>query len=371
MPLRALLAQPDRAAFLDPGERVRRACEARGVELARLDEVTGRADFFRGMEEAIAGRDLVIADLSPDLYPFSANPIVELVAGCARRLDRTVVIVDRDASIEGSIGYERLEEGLGRALERLATEHAAAALPVRRTNSLGMEFALVRPGAFTMGDPDLEHAPPHRVRLSRPFWLGVHPVTNAQYAAYDGEHSSGIHDEYFLTGVTQPVVDVTWADAVAFCEWLSRTDGLRCRLPTEAEWEFACRAGRSATESRYPWGSDWPPSPPAGNYGLVGKSDPFPVTSPVGKFGANPLGLHDLGGNVWEWCSDGYGELATDGESVDPTGSPSNQHRVLRGGAWSTTEEEEMRTAWREVLEGSDSDVDIGFRVLVEAHESP
>jgi formylglycine-generating enzyme required for sulfatase activity len=137
---------------------------------------------------------------------------------------------------------------------------------------------------------------------------------------------------------THPVVEVSWNDAQAFCEWLTKKElaegkikaGQKYRLPTDAEWSVAVGLGKEKgntpeEKSRgikdvYPWGKEWPPPVGAGNYNKSLKVDKFDYTSPVGSFAANKLGLHDMGGNMWEWCEDKY--------------SPTSFGRVLRGASW-------------------------------------
>ena len=139
---------------------------------------------------------------------------------------------------------------------------------------------------------------------------------------------------------THPVVEVSWNDAQAFCEWLTKKElaegkikaGQKYRLPTDAEWSVAVGLGQEqgktpeekqrGIKDMYPWGKEWPPPVGAGNYYKSLKVDKFEYTAPVGSFAANQFGLHDLGGNVWEWCEDWY----------DPE---AQKHRVLRGASWS------------------------------------
>ncbi|MCY2991294.1 MAG: SUMF1/EgtB/PvdO family nonheme iron enzyme [Planctomycetota bacterium] len=149
----------------------------------------------------------------------------------------------------------------------------------------------------------------------------------------------------FSQGEDHPVVNVSWNDAVAFCEWLSRTEGTSYRLPTEAEWEYACRAG---TRTRYQQGDD-----PEGLYevanvadatakakfpkwsGVIAGHDGYVFTAPVGSYRANGFGLYDMHGNVFEWCADWYdAEYYGKSPSEDPPGAASGSYRVHRGGGW-------------------------------------
>jgi formylglycine-generating enzyme required for sulfatase activity len=161
-----------------------------------------------------------------------------------------------------------------------------------------------------------------------------------------------------------PVVNVSWDDAQAFCQWLSRREGKTYRLPTDHEWSVAVGIGdrESATaspgdkngkiESIYPWGSTWPPPNGAGNYDSSLQCDRFDGTAPVGSFAANRFGLFDLGGNVWEWCEDWY-------DSDQDT-------RVVRGGSWSIAAKFDLRSSGRDVLTPAYRYVNCGFRVVLE-----
>jgi formylglycine-generating enzyme required for sulfatase activity len=271
-------------------------------------------------------------------------------------------------------------------------------------NSLGMPFVLIPAGEFLMGSdeppqalagayPQYEQerfrklgdeAPVHKVRITRPFYLGQTEVTVAQFRrflelsgyrpeseadgtggygynpAYDpdkserGDAFEGRNPKYswrnpgFRQGDDHPVLNVTWNDAVAMAKWLSAAEGRRYRLPTEAEWEYAARAG---TRSRYHSGDDpqtllkvanlfdaearayWPKWQA---YALAGP-DGFAFTAPVGSFAPNGFGLYDMHGNAWEWCADYYGEnYYAESPVDDPRGPASGTVRVRRGGSWHT-----------------------------------
>ncbi|RFC48594.1 MAG: Formylglycine-generating enzyme, required for sulfatase activity, contains SUMF1/FGE domain [Verrucomicrobia bacterium] len=161
-----------------------------------------------------------------------------------------------------------------------------------------------------------------------------------------------------------PVVEVSWEDAQAFCQWLSRREGKTYRLPTDHEWSLAVGIGgwENATaspadkdgviEGVYPWGTTWPPPNGAGNYDSSFNCDRFDGTAPVGSFAANPLGLFDLGGNVWEWCEDWY----QSGQTL----------RVLRGGSWCNSTVISLRSSRRNRDAPTFRYDDIGFRVVLE-----
>ena len=208
-----------------------------------------------------------------------------------------------------------------------------------------MEFVLIPAGTFQMGsnkddkDADDDEIPRHPVRITKPFYLGKYEVTRGQFRKFAAE--TGFDSKEWLSpGFEQtddhPVVNVSWNDAVKYCEWLNgKKDGYKYRLPTEAEWEYACRAGST---TRYCFGDDADRLAQYGNIG--GKADGFEYTAPVGSFKRNAWGLYDLHGNVWEWCSDGYNAgyyktLSVDTPTDDPPGVDGASSRVLRGGSWS------------------------------------
>jgi len=282
----------------------------------------------------------------------------------------------------------------------LAGAHAAEI----EHNSLGMAFVKLPAGEFLMGSdepPDTlaraypqlpaarfaqldDEGPVHRVRITRAFWMGQHEVTVGQFRRFveasghvpeseaDGTGGYGWRADYdpattprgdafegrdrryswrnpgFAQGEDHPVVNVTWHDAQALAAWLSRTEGRRYRLPTEAEWEYACRAG---TRSRYHAGDDprsllgaanvfdarsarhWPQWQAMALQG----DDGHAFTAPVGSYAPNPWGLHDMHGNAWEWVADWHGDDYYAKSPIDdPQGPAQGTVRVRRGGSWHT-----------------------------------
>ncbi len=199
----------------------------------------------------------------------------------------------------------------------------------RMTNSIGVDFRLLSAGTITMGDaagdPDEK---PHRVTLTKPFYMGVHEVTNAQWKQVMGSVPSKWKDDDL------PVEQVTWEEVTEFCRKLSalpeeRKAGRVYRLPTEAEWEYACRA---RTTTKYSFGED---ESLLGDYGWF-DGNSGNKTHRVGQKKPNAWGLYDMHGNVWEWCSDWYGDYP-DGEVTNPQGPSSGSDRVSRGGSWCGT----------------------------------
>jgi len=205
--------------------------------------------------------------------------------------------------------------------------------PIRITNSLGITFSLIPPGQFSMGSPldeewHREEEILHRVTLTRPFYLSVTEMTQGQWKALMGNNPS------FFTGDNLPVETVTWDEANAFCRKLGQKDGAKYRLPTEAEWEYACRAG---TTTPFHTGPTIQPGEANydGNSTYAGgsKGEFRETTTPADTFAPNAWGLHDMHGNVWEWCQDWYAPYPK-GETKDPTGPASGEKRVMRGGCW-------------------------------------
>ena len=229
------------------------------------------------------------------------------------------------------------------AVTPVKAEHAEADAPktnpgsepnvpgvMEATNSIGMKLRLIPAGEFMMGFQATEAAredyePQHRVSITKPFYMGVTEVTQEQYQKVMGTNPSE------FKGPQNPVETVRWTDAVEFCRKLSampaeKAAGRVYRLPTEAEWEYACRAG---TKTTYGFGDV---ASGLGAYGwFEGNSDSKP--HPVGEKKPNAWGLYDMHGNVWEWCQDRYGEYPS-GSATDPTGATSGSVRVFRGGGW-------------------------------------
>jgi formylglycine-generating enzyme required for sulfatase activity len=209
----------------------------------------------------------------------------------------------------------------------------------------GVSLPLVRipAGEFVMGSPDAEperfsdEGPQHRVRL-REFWLGQTPITQAQWRAVMGTNPSRFTDQ--PDSDQRPVEQMSWREAMAFCRQLADRTGRVYTLPSEAQWEYACRAG---TTSPFAFGESI--TPELANYDghTTYAGSPEGVyrkqTTAVGAFPANAWGLHDMHGNVWEWCLDhwhnSYASAPGDGSAwVDSEDENNAIHRLLRGGSW-------------------------------------
>lgn len=228
------------------------------------------------------------------------------------------------------------------------------------TNSIGMKFLRIEPGSFLMGSAsggDFDERPVHRVHISRPYHLSVTEVTNAQYEQFDSSHAGLRGRRGISKDDDEAVVFVSWHEAVKFCEWLSAREGKTYRLPTEAEWEYACRAG---TTTRYHTGDELPESH---HRNQKEGWEPVPVPLHVGRAPANSWGLHDLHGNVEEWCHDWYGPYPAAAET-DPVGATAGDFRVTRGGSHGTPVEF-LRSANRLGTLPEDRHWLIGFRVVL------
>jgi len=233
-------------------------------------------------------------------------------------------------------------------------------------NTVGMELVEVPAGSFTMGqtwegaDPEVmanaDESPEHRVSISRSFRMASTPVTNAQYERYDPEHRIRRGRKGLSREDDEAVVFVSWHDAVAFCEWLSEQEGTPYRLPTEAEWEYACRAG---TTTAYSTGDDLPD---AYHRHQEDDWDPEVVSLTVGTTRANDFGLGDMHGLVEEWCHDWYGPYEREPQ-IDPVGRAAGQFRVTRGGSHNT-DVDFLRSAGRAGTLPEDGHWLIGFRVV-------
>ena len=213
----------------------------------------------------------------------------------------------------------------------------------------------IPPGRFQMGsewEQSFEdERPRHWVELSRGFWMGDTPVTQVLWAVVmDGATPSEFEGE------GRPVERVSWEDVQKFLERLSSLGpGLRMRLPTEAEWEYACRAG---TDTEY-WSGDGEAAlASVGWYGANSGRE----TKPVGQKPANPWGLHDVHGNVWEWCGDSLREYAASPE-LNPVGTRDGSSRVVRGGSWRNTARS-ARSAFRSWNSPGYRNSYLGFRLV-------
>jgi sulfatase modifying factor 1 len=227
---------------------------------------------------------------------------------------------------------------------------------------LSLEMLWCKPGTFEMGSPLEEEGrydreTLHEVTLTSGYWLGKHPVTQAQWENVMGDNPS------YLKGANRPVECVSWDDVTSFCEKLTELEreagrlpaDMAYQLPTEAEWEYACRAG---TTTAFSFGDE-----------LTAKdahiAENLGGTIEVGKYPGNAWGFHDMHGNVWEWCADRYGAYST-GAVRDPVGPADGSYRVERGGSWPPAAEY-ARSAVRGMDKPAFSLFTLGFRLSLPA----
>ena len=238
------------------------------------------------------------------------------------------------------------------------------------TNLVGIKMVLVPPGSFVMGAPESEPSqeanerPVHRVTITRPFFISACPITQGQFKRVMGHNPS-----YFSIknggSEDHPVETVSWHDVRSFCDWLSALDtelmeGQRYRLPTEAEWEYACRAGG---QGAYTFGNDPSALLSFGWY----RENSGGMTQATGQLRPNAWGLYDMHGNVWQWCKDFYkGKYYAESVTEDPKGPRCGRYRVVRGGSW-YNEAKFCRSAHRSRYLPDEKSRLIGFRVVCAA----
>lgn len=236
-------------------------------------------------------------------------------------------------------------------------------------NSIGMRLVHISPGEFLMGESEKDEVewdelPVHRVCISRSFYAAVTPVTNAQYEQFNPAHKRWRGKNGLSAADDEAVIWVSWVDAVQFCEWLSQKEGKPYRLPTEAEWEYMCRAG---TTTVYWTGNDLPPEFHRDQFNDVSWTHSEIAQTNllrVGQTPANPWGLCDMHGIVEEWCFDWYGLYPSDGHfEVDPIGCITGESRVTRGGSHHT-DIHYLRSATRLGAIPEDKHWYIGFRII-------
>ena len=276
----------------------------------------------------------------------------------------------------------RRSRGRGVGLEKLfdVLQPEVASGPKSLVNAVGMSFVLIPAGTFQMGSPPHEpghrtnEEPVHEVVIGAPVYLGMAPVTQRQYLAVMGKNPS----RFTATsggGLDHPVEMVSWEDAVAFCRQLSEhpnevAAGRHYRLPTEAEWEYACRAGTATA-----FGHGATLSAAQANFDVTHSHAEHPDgtvtgrTTPVMRFPARDWGLYVMHGHVWEWCADWYAESYYKASHLrDPQGPPTGKLKVLRGGGW-RNQFPACRAAYRNALAPHQKDSATGFRVVLELAE--
>ena len=271
------------------------------------------------------------------------------------------------------LGFPVTPFNVGTPAEKMTVEESIESNQI--INSIGMRFTLIPKGTFMMGSPDgeLERSDDetlHEVTISRDYYFGIHEVTQDQYLKITGVNPS-FFQGFRIRGssMNHPVEEVSWKDAVEFCKQLSELPeeikaGRVYRLPTEAEWEYACRAGTKTAFSfeekgdllaTYLWyhRHGWFELNSSGETHTVGQKQP------------NRWGLYDMHGNVWEWCEDRYGKYP-EGPLVDPIGPDLGGRRVARGGSYLLGFQDLCRSASRMAFEPTYQFVELGFRVVLE-----
>ncbi len=228
----------------------------------------------------------------------------------------------------------------------------------RVRNSLGMALVEIPAGSFLTGGTggEFDELPARRVSISTAFGMGATEVTNTQYEQFDPAHRALRGKDGLSKADDEAVIFVSWDEATAFCKWLGEREGVPYRLPTEAEWEYACRAGTATPFNT----GDKPPAGVPANEGAKWYAEAVPTC--VGRGKANGFGLFDMHGNVAEWCADWYGPYV-EGAANDPVGPAAGEFRVIRGGSHSTLPFY-CRSANRGASLPGDRSWLIGFRVV-------
>jgi formylglycine-generating enzyme required for sulfatase activity len=278
------------------------------------------------------------------------------------------------AAIERSVQAARLQASAARSPEGAQKNSSSEREPGAMFRDLDApwcpELVVIPAGSFVMGSPDDEKGrdrdeePQHRVRFAAAFALGRYPVTFEEYDRFCIETARQQPADQGWGRGRLPVINVAWDDAQAYCAWLSERTGQPYRLPSEAEWEYACRAGTTtpfwtgvtigAAEANYDGGYA---------YGSGDVGEYRERTTPVDAFAMNPWGVYDLHGNVWEWCEDCWND-SYDGAPSDGSAwlDGDCSLRAVRGGSW-YGEPRYMRSACRSKNERADRGSNLGFRI--------
>ena len=354
-------ALADARKVYTPASRQVKACErnlASASESVRQGVLSELAPYLKGLRERRKALAVEMLPTHPrirklDQHIQSASERLGELAECLRPEDF------RDHGIVAPLKYPA-DEATVKAMQMDAA--GAAGVPVTKEVDLGggvkMKFVYIPPGEFIMGSKDVsdDEKPVHRVRITKGFYLGIHEVAQAQYEAVVGKNPS------HFKGRDNPVECVSWDDAVEFCGKLSRKTGETYRLPTEAEWEYACHAGAA---TKYGFGDS---DTPLDEYAWYNKNSGGKAHA-VGGRKPNAFGLYDMHGNVWEWCADWYDKAYYRKSPVEnPVGSATDGNRVLRGGSW-THGPRGCRSAGRDGDGPADGDDGNGFRVVLSVQE--
>ena len=321
-----------------------------------------------------------------------ANQTLELMAASQQIEIRKDGFVPYTAEFTSRPGLDQAIRVTLKSLEQARLEQIRPVI----TTAAGQELKLFYPGAFTMGASRREagRRPNENLRdiqLERAFYIGFNEVSNAEFRQFSADHSSGTVSGVTLNNESQPVVQVSWAQAAAYCNWLSEQEGLPLfyeidgediigfnpeatgyRLPTEAEWAWVARTDGTGNTLKYPWGDQLPPPENAGNFAditaqnylgeiMFNYNDNYFATAPVASFAPNHYAIYDMAGNVSEWVHDYYGAVGTFGVEVDPLGPELGQFHTIRGSSWAHGAVTEMRLSFRDF--GEEPRDDVGFRI--------
>jgi formylglycine-generating enzyme required for sulfatase activity len=323
----------------------------------------------------------------------AANQTLRLVAATHDIEIRKAGFVDFKTSVTPRPGIPQVIE-----TKLLTAEQTRlASTPATIRTKLGQELKLMPLGRFTMGSPRREpgrraNEAQRDVEFKRAFYMGVREVTNGEFRRFKADHKSSFVGQNSLDLDNQPVVNITWQQAAAYCNWLSEQEGLPpaykkdgdsfvpvtpmtrgYRLASDAEWEWVARYGAGGKMRRYPWGDALPVERGSGNYAdrsanivlqdvIPDYDDGYITSAPVGKFPPNALGLYDIGGNVAEWVHDYYA-VSVDATrvAVDPLGPEQGKPHVVRGASWRQSNVTDMRLSARDFSDSQRND--IGFRI--------
>lgn len=324
----------------------------------------------------------------------TGNTIVRLSSAPHRIEVKRRGFRDWSSTITPRPGYPQTLAANLRSLEAIQRDSVAR----NAQTAAGQSLRRIDGGTFSMGASRAENGRRANevirpVTIASPYMISVKEVTNKEFAEFRKNHNSGADVHVSLAADNNPVANVTWADAVQYCNWLSKKEGRApvykqefgrwvpvypftdgYRLPTEAEWAWAIRFSELPAPRKFPWGKDWPPPKDSGNFSdltaralvptIIPKyDDGYASTAPVGTFKPSALGIYDGGGNVAEWVNDWY-TVPAPGITVpvvDPTGPERGTSHVIRGSSWRHAGFTEMRLSYRDY--GSDARADVGFRI--------
>jgi|GEM_PF-1646487 len=350
-----------------------------GINLAEKTEVEAEQTLLGAMQ----------AILRPNSTVETSERTVVTANGQTVTVDGQTVVASSEAPVTSGLGEETVwpedYEYRDQLKLRRRTE-TVQGYRERLTDDLSIEMLQIPAGRFVMGSPEDEpernsnEGPQHEVQVPE-FFMGKYPVTQAEWR-WVAENLPQVNrelkaDPSSFKGDRHPVESVNWFEAVEFCDRLSLHTGRTYRLPSEAEWEYACRAGTTTpfhfgetittTVANYR-GTDWKELEISGSYGRGPKGEYREKTTPVGHFGVtNDFGLCDMHGNVWEWCLDHYHSsyegAPTDGSAWVDADAEENQSRILRGGSWFSNPRD-CRSAYRGYSIPRESFGNFGFRVV-------